>query len=96
MNDPRRGTGRTTRLLQAVPTGGAFVCRCHTAIEGVVDMCNRIGRSDIRVLSPSYYDYRCIGDPITHATLDHDIVMTDRQLENYWVSQHSAKKTSCQ
>ncbi len=49
-----RGTGRTTRALQACPQGALYIVRMQQEIAHAKMICERLGRTDIKVVSQEY------------------------------------------
>lgn len=47
-----RGTGRTTRAMQAAPHGAVYVW-CHDNTSYARDLARKLGRTDLHIVGPS-------------------------------------------
>lgn len=75
-----RGTGRTTRQLQAAPSGSLYVCPNHPSTRYIKRMAERLGRGDLRFASPQELEtHKFRGLEFPAIILDHDTRMTERQ-----------------
>lgn len=50
----QRGTGRTTRQMEALPIGSIFISCCHQAVYHDVQLTRKLDRPDITVVPPSW------------------------------------------
>lgn len=57
MNDPERGTGRTTRLMQVTPLGGLFVIP-YGHLLYCANLMIHIGRTDLKLRGPAFLAIR--------------------------------------
>lgn len=55
-DDGRRGSGRTTRQMQAAPIGSLFVW-CTPRLDYPRHLARQLGRDDLRIVSPSVLDF---------------------------------------
>jgi hypothetical protein len=79
--DPYRGTGRTTRQMEAAPVGAIFVW-CNDHIDYAKTHTRGLGRADLKVVAPSWLQSdRMLGMSLTGIVVDHDDSLTPRQLE---------------
>ena len=66
-----RGTGITTRQLQAIPQDGYFVW-CNGRLDYPTSLARHLGREDIHIVAPSFLeDLRYVGLQISYIGIDH-------------------------
>lgn len=49
-----RGTGRTTKQMEALPIGSIFISCCEQAVYYDTQLTRKLNRRDIRVVPPSW------------------------------------------
>lgn len=77
-----RGEGTTTKQMEAAPKGAVFVwCNGHT--DYAVRLARKIGRDDLRVVSPAWLEDRWLGLELAGIVVDHAAQLTDRQWDEY-------------
>lgn len=54
--DEDRGTGRTTRQMQAAPKDAVFVWCFHGSLGYARDLARHLGRADLKIVSPSWLE----------------------------------------
>jgi hypothetical protein len=70
--DPNRGTGRTTRQLEAMPLNGVFICPNRASMYYTQNLTRKINRSDIQLVAPNWVtSMRWQGMRYTAIVLDH-------------------------
>ena len=52
--DKNRGTGRTTRQMQAMPQNGIFISCNHACMYYDIQLTRKLNRTDIRVVGPDW------------------------------------------
>lgn len=81
MNDPDRGTGRTTRQMLDAPREAIFVS-CHASVTGYDrKLARELGREDLRIVEPSWLDHGWYGKVLTGIVVDHAAHLTDKEQE---------------
>lgn len=84
MTDDKRGTGRTTAQLRALPIGGVFIVQSNDAVVYTNGIANYINRSDIQVVPISWIDQdRWRGRIFIGIDIDHDCPLTEKQMDIY-------------
>lgn len=79
MND--RGTGITTRQMQAAPLGAVFIW-CNSALDYPRALARRTGRADLEVVAPYWLDGdRWRGRNLTGIVLDHAAELSSRRFD---------------
>lgn len=79
-----RGTGRTTRQIQAAPKGAIFVWVNSGSIQYARDLAASLGRSDLTIVSPSWLEERrFMGLELTGLIADHALELNSRLMEVY-------------
>jgi hypothetical protein len=75
-----RGTGKTTRQMEAASQGAIFVW-CNGQLSYPKNLAQKIGRSDLEIVSPSWLDGRVgyIGRKLSGVILDHAADLTGNQ-----------------
>lgn len=77
-----RGTGATTKLMEAAPKNAIFVwCNGHT--DYAVRLARKIGREDLRIESPTWLEERWRGLELAGVVVDHAARLTDEQWNGY-------------
>ena len=74
-----RGTGATTRAMMAAPKGAVFVW-CNDKTDYAIRLARKIGREDLRIVSPAWLEDRWHGLDPPGIVVDHAAQLTDRQL----------------
>jgi hypothetical protein len=70
--DKDRGTGRTTRQMEAMPLNGIFISCHHDACHYDKNLTRKINRADIQVVPPSWVTSdRWRGNAYSAIVLDH-------------------------
>jgi hypothetical protein len=78
-----RGTGETTRQMQAAPKGAVFVW-CNDAIDYPKRTAARAGRTDLKIVSPNWLDDETWrGLELSGLILDHALLLDARRLNSY-------------
>jgi hypothetical protein len=54
IQDPNRGTGRTTKQMEALPINGVYISCHHAACHYDKNLARMLGRHDIQVVPPSW------------------------------------------
>ena len=76
-----RGTGITTRQLQAIPQDGYFVW-CNGRLDYPSSLARHLGREDIHIVAPSFLeDLRYVGLQISYIGIDHAATLSESQWE---------------
>lgn len=87
-----RGTGRTTEQMKAAPQGAIFVW-CNGHVSYPRNLSRGIGRGDIRIETPSYFENRwhgyCGPLVVDHATLEY----LDKQQRHGYLEMMSYRST---
>lgn len=88
MIDPDRGTGRTTRQMEAAPKGALFVfAGGANARDYNRSLARKLGRDDLRILSPTEFEqhsiHRLRGIELTGIEIDHAVDLTQEQVDGY-------------
>ena len=74
-----RGSGQTTRQMQATPLGGVFVW-CNDSLQYPKMIAVKIGRSDIKIVGPYWLDNeKWRGLELTGLTVDHATIMGEKR-----------------
>jgi hypothetical protein len=68
-----RGSGRTTQQLQAAARGSVFIW-CSRDTHYPKMLAEKIGRSDLIIVGPSWLEHGWIGVEISGLTIDHAAV----------------------
>lgn len=78
--DADRGTGRTTKQMQAAPLNAVFVW-CNQHLDYPKKLARRIGRDDLKIVAPNWLDDRWMGVEILGLVIDHAAfdMLTQRQ-----------------
>lgn len=74
-----RGTGRTTRLIKALPYGAGFIIHPPALREQVKQWAIKQGRDDICVGTVNCIKTTCVGR--THVGIDHFVIESGELLE---------------
>ena len=77
-----RGTGETTRQMEAAPKGAVFVW-CNGNADYPRLLARKIGRDDLQIQSPRWLEERWRGITLTGVVVDHAARLTDRQWDGY-------------
>lgn len=85
-NDTARGSGRTTRQLQAAPKFAYYVCPNTASINYTKRLANSLGRSDLHFTTPDRLDGLC-GLGLSRVVLDHACMLTATEMENFRILQ---------
>jgi hypothetical protein len=76
-----RGTGRTTRQMQALPIGSIFISCCNQAVYYDVQLTRKLNRRDIVVVPPSWVTgMRWQGRSYSGIALDHFITKCTKMI----------------
>jgi hypothetical protein len=87
LGGPDRGSGKTTRAMQAAPKGAVFVWVNHH-LDYPKALARHLGREDLKIVSPEWIeDHRWAGLDMTGLIRDPDTRFTDAQ----WDRWHAAK-----
>lgn len=78
MIDTERGTGRTTQQMLNAPHRAIFVW-CVDRTDYARDLARRLGRTDLRIVSPRHLDERMRGLRNMVVVIDHAARLSDRQ-----------------
>lgn len=85
--DAERGTGRTTRQMQAAAKNAIYVWPVDRTTNYAVMLAKFIGRSDLEIVSPLHFSDRrseCLrGRIISEIVIDHGTELTAEQQRNY-------------
>jgi len=66
-----RGTGKTTALMKAAPPDAVYIW-CNSALEYPKQLAKKIGRADLRIVSPAWLSNRqWMGIELTGLVADH-------------------------
>ena len=78
--DQERGTGRTTRQMEAAPHGAIFISANHSTMRCDIELSRRIGRSDLRIVRPDWLtDRRWMGLWLPGIVIDHATKLNEEQ-----------------
>jgi len=77
-----RGTGETTRQMEAAPKGSVFVW-CNGQTDYPIRLARKIGREDLQIKAPTWLEERWIGLELTGVVVDHAARLTDRQWDGF-------------
>lgn len=87
-HDPNRGTGRTTRQLEALPQKGIFISCNHACMYYNIQLTRKLNRTDIQVVGPDWVtSMRWQGMKFTAIVLDHaypDVNHRNQLFYNYF------------
>jgi hypothetical protein len=74
-----RGTGTTTRQMEAAPNGTVFVW-VHAEISYPKALAHKIGRDDLEIVGPDWLENdRWRGRTLTGVVVDHAAILTGAQ-----------------
>jgi hypothetical protein len=77
--DDNRGTGRTTRQMEAAPRAAVYIW-VNSRLDYPKQLARDIGRDDLIIVSPSWLDSeRFRGTALSGVVLDHAALLTYRQ-----------------
>ena len=65
-----RGTGRTTRQMEGAPAGALYVW-CNGHLEYPKHLARKLGRDDLKIVSPEHYKVTSRGRDVGSVVLDH-------------------------
>lgn len=86
--DKNRGTGRTTRQMQAMPQKGIFISCNHACMYYDIQLTRKLNRTDIRVVGPDWVTgMSWQGHTYSAIVLDHaypDVNPRNRFFYNYF------------
>ena len=77
-----RRTGETTRQMEDAPKGAVFVW-CNGQTDYPRLLARKIGREDLQIQSPTWFEDRWRGLELTGVVVDHAARLTDRQWDGY-------------
>ena len=77
-----RGNGETTRQMEAAPKGAVFVW-CNAKTDYAVLLARKIGREDLQIQTPEWFEDRWRGIELTGVVVDHAARLNDRQWYGY-------------
>lgn len=86
MNNDRQ-TGRTSRQMKDAPQGAVYVW-CNNVLRYPKDLANRLGRTDLKVISLDGLEEAIIGTR-NHVVVDHFANLSERQIHALQI--HEAK-----
>jgi hypothetical protein len=88
-----RGTGRTTRQMEAAKPKAIFVCADHGCRRSR-DLARKCGREDLELVAPSTLDWpnRFAGREISEIVVDHAVVLTAQQRETLHLLGHDRQE----
>lgn len=82
--DADRGTGRTTRRMQAAPQRAVFVWR-NSLLDYPRHLACKIARDDLEIVGPHWLGGRYyMGRDLTGVVLDHDVHLSAVQWNGYF------------
>ena len=78
-----RKPGRTTNQMLSAPKGALYIW-CNSNLEYPHRLALALGRSDLRIVRPSYTeDDRFLGRTFPAVVVDHNTTFTDRQWDGF-------------
>jgi hypothetical protein len=78
--DTERGTGRTTKQMQAAPKGAIFISANRPMVAHDRLLAFKCGRSDLVVVAPHWItDRRWVGLELSGVVIDHAANLTQRE-----------------
>ena len=91
MQDPNRGTGRTTKQIKEAPLRALFIAPTHHAVNYTKRLARSLGREDLEILSPSVLQNaaeRLHGRTIDALIYDHALYecLHKAERKNYFVA----------
>ena len=73
-----RASGRTTKQMEEAPHGAHFLW-CNEFIEYPRSLAKKIGRDDLRIVSPSWLETGWRGIELSGLVVDHTCRLTEQQ-----------------
>lgn len=86
-----RGSGQTTQQMQAAPPGAVFVW-CNTILHYPRDLARHLGRTDLRIVSPSWVSASQMAGGKTPIAVDHAAYLTFEQRDAIRIATRSAEQ----
>lgn len=78
----KRRSGETTRQMQGSPNCAVFVW-CNARLDYPSALARHIGREDLQIKAPSWFENRWRGLELTGVVVDHAARLSDRQWDGY-------------
>ena len=82
ITDEDRQTGKTAKQLASAPPSAVFIW-VSADLGYPKRLAAKIGRSDIKIESPDWLDYRFRGQRPSAVVVDHAARLTQRQIDAY-------------
>lgn len=80
MDDDFRGTGNTTRQMQAAPQRAFFIWPSRNSISYAKELAHKIGRADLQIVTPDWFDdQKWRGLELSGIVVDHATHLSVRQ-----------------
>jgi len=73
-----RGTGRTTKQMEAAPQGSVYLW-VHGDVYYPKKLAEKIGRTDLKIVGPGWLENGWLGVELTGLVVDHAAQLNERQ-----------------